>query len=101
MAMVPLQPLPPIEHLGRCALAEPAQYTSVRLQVERITASATPACCRKVRNAASNRSSPNATFSRRATGAVLWLMPRMLNAIAALLDRNPLILVEEVPLYQA
>jgi hypothetical protein len=29
------------------------------------------------------------------------LMPRMLNAIEALLGRNPLILVEEVPLYQA
>jgi hypothetical protein len=29
------------------------------------------------------------------------LMPRILNAIEALLGRNPLILVEEVPLDQA
>jgi hypothetical protein len=29
------------------------------------------------------------------------LMPRMLNGIEALLGRNPLILVEEAPLYQA
>ena len=34
-------------------LAVPDQYTSVRLQVDRITASATPTLCRKVRNAAS------------------------------------------------
>ena len=56
----------------------------MRLQVDRITASATPRPAAQVRSAATKRSSLNATFSRRATGAVLWLRPRTLNAIESL-----------------
>jgi hypothetical protein len=41
------------------------------LQVDKITTSATPLSCLKVRSAVAKRSSLNATFSRRATGAVL------------------------------
>ena len=68
--MMALQPLRQFLAAGAC----PDQYTSVRLQVDRITTSATPLSCRRVRKAATSRSSLNATFSRSATGAVLWLI---------------------------
>ena len=54
----------------------------------------------RVVNAATRRSSANATFSRNATGAVLWLIPRMFNAMEALWLKFLRILVYDAPLDQ-
>src|SRR5690606_32668805 len=51
-------------------------YSSVRLQVDNRATSRTPGSDRSSASAAGTSPSPNATCSRRATGAVWWLMPR-------------------------
>ena len=59
------------------------QYTSVRLQVERITASSTPGCSVRLRSAATTISGPNVRRSRMLTGAVVWLSPMASSGMAA------------------
>ena len=73
----------------------------MRLQVDTITASATPLSCRSARKAATKRSSLNATFSRSATGAVLWLMPENVKWHRRALIGNPRIFVKKLRCDQA
>ena len=57
------------------------QYSSVRLQVERMAISCIPGAEFASRNCAGSKSGANATFSRTATGAVLWLIPSANNVM--------------------
>lgn len=65
-----------------CGVAVSApQYSSVRLQVERMAASSTFTLRTKSSSASLSPSVGNARRSRMATGAVVWLMPSVSIAI--------------------